>query len=79
MALRWGIASAGKISHDFVCALSTLPEKEHKVVAVAARSLESAQKFVKLHEIQAKAYAGYEALAKDPNVGTYRRGFSFNH
>lgn len=68
MALRWGIAAAGKISHDFVCGLSTLPAEDHQVVAVAARSLESAEKFAKLHGIP-KAYQGYEALAKDPNVG----------
>ena len=33
MALRWGICSAGKISHDFVVGLKTLPETSHKVVA----------------------------------------------
>jgi predicted dehydrogenase len=42
MALRWGICSAGKISHDFVVGLKSLPETEHQVVAVAARSLDSA-------------------------------------
>jgi hypothetical protein len=31
MATRWGIASAGMISHDFVNALSTLDSSEHKV------------------------------------------------
>lgn len=68
MPLRWGIASAGKISHDFVCALTTLSEKDHKVVAVAARSLDSAQKFADLHGIS-QAYEGYAALAKNPNIG----------
>ncbi|XP_063699248.1 trans-1,2-dihydrobenzene-1,2-diol dehydrogenase-like [Culicoides brevitarsis] len=65
--LRWGIASAGKISHDFCCALSTLPADDHSVVAVAARSLASAQDFAKLHNIPT-AYEGYEKLARDPNV-----------
>lgn len=28
---RWGICSAGKISHDFLVALRTLPAEEHLV------------------------------------------------
>lgn len=65
--LRWGIASAGKISHDFATAVGTLPVGEHQLVAVAARKLQDAQKFANLHGI-ATAHEGYEALAKDPNV-----------
>jgi len=57
MATRWGIASAGMISHDFVNALSTLDKSEHLVVAVAARSLETASKFANQHGIP-KAYEG---------------------
>ncbi|KAM9826714.1 trans-1,2-dihydrobenzene-1,2-diol dehydrogenase-like [Syngnathus typhle] len=30
MATRWGICSAGKISHDFLVALKTLPVKDHQ-------------------------------------------------
>jgi dihydrodiol dehydrogenase / D-xylose 1-dehydrogenase (NADP) len=67
MATRWGIISAGKISHDFVTALAVLDPKEHQVVAVAARSLSSAQEFAKEHKIP-KAYGSYEELIKDPNV-----------
>ncbi|CAG2060983.1 unnamed protein product, partial [Timema podura] len=67
MATRWGIASAGKISHDFVIALSILPHTEHVVVAVAARQLNRAKDFATLHNIKA-AYGSYEELAKDPNV-----------
>nr|CAD7578544.1 unnamed protein product [Timema californicum] len=67
MATRWGIASAGKISHDFVTALSVLPLAEHVVVAVAARQLSRAKDFATLHNIKA-AYGSYEELAKDPNV-----------
>ena len=44
-ALRWGICSAGKISHDFVVGIKTLPSTSHSIVAVAARSLDSAQSF----------------------------------
>ncbi|XP_055595256.1 trans-1,2-dihydrobenzene-1,2-diol dehydrogenase-like [Uranotaenia lowii] len=65
--LRWGIISAGKISHDFTNALSTWPKEDHQVVAVSARKLDDAQKFAKLHGI-AKAYEGYESLAKDADV-----------
>lgn len=68
MATRWGIASAGKISHDFVTALSCLPSDEHVVVAIAARDLSRAEDFAKTHNIQ-KAYSEYEQLAKDKNIG----------
>uniref|UniRef100_A0A182XHT8 Trans-1,2-dihydrobenzene-1,2-diol dehydrogenase n=1 Tax=Anopheles quadriannulatus TaxID=34691 RepID=A0A182XHT8_ANOQN len=65
--LRWGIASAGKISHDFVNAVGTLPAADHQVVAVAARKLLDAENFATLHGIE-RAYEGYQALAKDPNI-----------
>lgn len=68
--IRWGIASAGKISEDFVIALSTLPSTDHKVQAVAARSLERAQEFAKKHEIPT-ALGSYEALAKSGDVGEF--------
>ncbi|XP_017774035.1 PREDICTED: trans-1,2-dihydrobenzene-1,2-diol dehydrogenase-like [Nicrophorus vespilloides] len=67
MALRWGIASAGKISNDFVCALQTLPDKNHEVVAVAARSLETAKVFSEKLNIP-QAIEGYESLAKCENI-----------
>ncbi|KAF5276662.1 hypothetical protein FQA39_LY06466 [Lamprigera yunnana] len=67
MALRWGIVSTGKISHDFVCAVQTHPVENHKIIAVAARNQSSADDFAKTHGIP-KAYEGYEALAKDKNV-----------
>lgn len=66
--LRWGIASAGKISNDFCVALSTLPAEHHKVVAVAARGEASAKEFAELFKIPT-FYGGYEKLAADPNVG----------
>lgn len=67
MALRWGIAAAGKISNDFVVAIKALPSDNHQVVAVAARSSASAEKFAKTHGIP-QAYEGYQKLAKDGNV-----------
>ncbi|XP_039867120.1 trans-1,2-dihydrobenzene-1,2-diol dehydrogenase [Simochromis diagramma] len=67
MATRWGICSAGKISHDFTVALKTLPPEDHQVVAVAARKLEDAQEFAKKHSIS-KAYGSYEELARDRDI-----------
>ncbi|XP_047436433.1 trans-1,2-dihydrobenzene-1,2-diol dehydrogenase-like [Mugil cephalus] len=67
MATRWGICSAGKISHDFTLGLKSLPVEDHQIVAVAARKLEDAQGFAKKHSIS-QAYGSYEELAKDPNI-----------
>ncbi|KAG5897496.1 hypothetical protein JTB14_031118 [Gonioctena quinquepunctata] len=67
MALRWGVAGAGRISHDFVTAVQTYPASDHRFVAVAARSKASADKFAKDHEIP-NSYEGYEGLAKDKDV-----------
>lgn len=65
--LRWGIVSAGKISHDFTNAVRTLPATDHQVVAVAARKLADAEKFAALHGI-GTAQEGYDALAKNPDI-----------
>ncbi|XP_055685610.1 trans-1,2-dihydrobenzene-1,2-diol dehydrogenase-like [Lutzomyia longipalpis] len=67
MALKWGIVTTGLIAHDFVNAVSTLPANEHEVVAVAAREKSKAEEFAKTHGIP-RAYEGYEAVAKDPEV-----------
>ncbi|XP_062840201.1 trans-1,2-dihydrobenzene-1,2-diol dehydrogenase [Anolis carolinensis] len=66
-ATRWGICSAGKISHDFLEALRTLPAEDHKVVAVASHDLHRAQEFAKMHDIP-KAYGSYEELAHDSSI-----------
>lgn len=66
MTLRWGIVSAGKISHDFVTALGTLTE-HHRVVAIAARDFNRAKDFATLHEIE-KFYGNYDELANDSDV-----------
>ncbi|KAI6652198.1 Dehydrogenase [Oopsacas minuta] len=67
MKLKWGILSAGKISHDFVSALKALPSAEHQVVAVAARNEKSAQEFATFHTIP-KFYGGYQSLYADEEV-----------
>ncbi len=65
--LRWGICSAGRISHDFVVGVKTLPEADHQVVAVAARSGESAAQFAGTHSIP-RHYGSYAELAADGQV-----------
>lgn len=67
MALKWGIASAGLISEDFVNAIQTLSKGEHQVVAVAARDIDRAKNFAKRFDVP-KAYGSYLELAHDPNV-----------
>ncbi|XP_077169986.1 trans-1,2-dihydrobenzene-1,2-diol dehydrogenase [Paroedura picta] len=67
MALRWGICSAGKISHDFLVALKTLPSTDHQAVAIASRDLARSQEYAKKHCIP-RAYGSYEELAQDPGV-----------
>lgn len=68
MSLRWGVAGAGRISHDFVTAVQILPSDEHQFVAVAARSKENAKKFAVEHNIS-RCYEGYLGLAQDVEVG----------
>ncbi|XP_055851304.1 trans-1,2-dihydrobenzene-1,2-diol dehydrogenase-like [Episyrphus balteatus] len=67
MALRWGIVAAGKISHDFVTGLSTLPISEHIAIAIAARDKKRAEEFAKLHDIP-NAFGSYEELAKSSDI-----------
>ncbi|KAB0804935.1 hypothetical protein PPYR_01905 [Photinus pyralis] len=67
MALRWGIVGSGRIANDFTCAVQIHPEKNHKVIAVAARKLSDAQGFAKRHNIP-NAYGSYEDLAKDKDI-----------
>lgn len=64
---RWGIIGAGRISNDWAAAVSTLPREEHEIVAVAARSEESAAKFAITHNIP-RVHAGYLELFQDPGV-----------
>ncbi|XP_018027319.1 trans-1,2-dihydrobenzene-1,2-diol dehydrogenase [Hyalella azteca] len=64
---RWGIAGCGKISSDFVNAVQHLNDPDLVVVAVAARSVDSAQKFAEKFNVK-KFYGSYQALAEDPEV-----------
>lgn len=67
MVLKWGIAAAGRISQDFVSAISTLRAGQHQVVAIGARDLGRAKEFAKRFGIE-KAHGSYLKLAQDPNV-----------
>ncbi|CAG0900610.1 unnamed protein product [Cyprideis torosa] len=65
--IRWGIASAGKISNDFVTALKTLPKSEHVVLAVGARNLNDAKEFATKHGIE-RAYGSYDDIYADSEI-----------
>ena len=67
MAIRWGILGAGLISHDFVLGLKTLPETDHKIVAIGARSSSSAEVFATKHAIS-RHYGSYDDLLSDKDI-----------
>lgn len=66
MALKWGFAAAGKISHDFAAALGTLNENYHKIAAVTDPYCSSTE-FARRFGIP-RAYSSYLELANDPEV-----------
>ena len=80
MPLRWGICSAGKISHDFVVGLKALESTQHQVLAVAARSIDAAANFAEAHSIP-YYYGSYAELAANTMVGgwLYRNKFCERH
>ena len=67
MQLKWGIAGAGKVAHDFCVALKTLPPEEHSVNAIGARSLERAKEFASVHKIK-RWYGSYTEMFNDSEV-----------
>ena len=64
--VKWGIISTGRITHQFVQDFEFVPNGE--IVAVASRSQGSADAFARQYGIP-KAYAGYERLLEDSEVG----------
>ncbi|HEY1685343.1 MAG TPA: aldo/keto reductase [Tepidisphaeraceae bacterium] len=64
-SLNWGILSTGKIAHSFAKDLAE--SKTGKLVAVASRSQESADKFAAEFG-GIKAHGSYEAMMRDPQV-----------
>lgn len=68
MTLNWGIAGSGKISEDFLIALqSNLSDKQHKVIAIANRTLANCERLAKKFNIS-KYYGNYQDLAKDNEI-----------
>ena len=63
--MRWGILATGKVAHDFVQALKSLPR--HKITAVGSRTLVRANWFARVHDIPT-TYGSYEELCQDPYV-----------
>ncbi len=63
--IRWGILSAGKISEDFVKAMSITEGAE--CVAVAARNSDKAHAFATKYDIP-KSYGSYSDLLADPDI-----------
>ena len=63
--VRWGILSTGRITHQFVQDFAYVPNGE--VVAVASRSLESANEFAGEYGIP-RAYPDYGQMLEDPDV-----------
>jgi predicted dehydrogenase len=64
-ALRWGIAGAGGIAHDWVRALHS--HTSQRVHAVAARDAARAAAFADAHGIP-RSHGSYAALAGDPAI-----------
>lgn len=62
---RWGIVSAGRISHTFAHDMQFVENGE--LCAVAARSVEDAERFAQKYGIP-KAYGGYSALFDDSHI-----------
>lgn len=67
MSTKWGVVGAGKISHDFVTAVRSIPGNDHEFIAVGARNIKSAREFASRQGIP-RAYASYEAIAKDSDI-----------
>ena len=65
--VKWGIVGAGKISFDFCLALKTLPDSEHCIKAVAARSIERSKEFAEKFGIE-RAYGSYDELFQDNDI-----------
>ncbi|KAL0901354.1 hypothetical protein ABMA27_006633 [Loxostege sticticalis] len=68
MTLRWGIVTAGKISHDFVNAFNSYPNVGEQIIAaVAARDMNRATEFAKLHKI-GKVFDSYQKMAESNDI-----------
>lgn len=79
MTIRWGIVSAGKISHDFVNAFNSFPDVGDQVIAaVAARDKSRAEEFAKIHKIP-KVFGSYNEMATSDAIGTHTNNFIYTY
>jgi predicted dehydrogenase len=62
--VRFGILGAGRIAEGFAAAIKVT---HAELLAIASRSLASAQSFQRKFQIK-KAYGSYEALLADPDI-----------
>jgi len=68
-ATRWGILGTGQICHDFVAALKMMPETEHKIIAVASRSMQRALAFNYTFDSSIPhSFGSYTEMAKAPEI-----------
>lgn len=75
--VRWGIVTAGMISHDICNAFNSYKHKGDIVLAgIAARDSKKAAEFAKLHKIP-KVFETYEAMAKSKDIGKLVQAMSF--
>jgi len=65
--LRWGLISTANICKDFCKSVQLMLKDDQEIVAVASRSIDSANAFGDRFSVP-KRYASYEELVKDPNV-----------
>lgn len=63
--IRWGVVSAGRISHTFAKDMAFVEGAE--ITAVAARNGEDAKAFAETYQIKT-AYQGYDVLFADPEI-----------
>ena len=63
--IRWGILGTGNIAGKLAAGLALLPDA--KLVAVASRTSDSAEKFGQQYNVP-KRHASYEALVNDSEV-----------
>lgn len=72
-ATRWAILGTGRISQDFALCINNLPNEEHVLKAVGARSLQTAQAFADKYNIP-KAYGSYDEVCEDKDVDVFYIG-----
>ncbi|KAH9488910.1 hypothetical protein Btru_058641 [Bulinus truncatus] len=67
MATKWAICGAGQISNDLCLCLNSLPQTEHKILAVSAKDIDRAKEFAQRHNIP-QSFGSYEELLNVPDI-----------